>query len=46
MNFFQSWAFYFLAGLFIGTMFGFFVAALCASSSKISKKEKEIQRKA
>lgn len=37
--FFQSWGFWLCLGLFIGTMFGFFVAALCASSGQASRDE-------
>jgi len=42
-DFFHSWSFYFLLGLFIGTMFGFFIAALCASSGKASREEEKFE---
>jgi len=42
-EFTQSWAFAFLFGCFIGAIIGFFVAALCAASSKGSRMEEKIE---
>ncbi|KKN08075.1 hypothetical protein LCGC14_1060320 [marine sediment metagenome] len=41
MSFFKSWAFWFLVGCFIGTIIGYFVAALCFISGRESRLEEK-----
>ena len=40
-NFFQSWAFWFLIGCFVGGAIGFIGAAILAASSRASRAEEE-----
>ena len=42
MSFFESYAFYFLVGLFIGTMLGFFIAVILCASSRASRDEERM----
>jgi len=44
MSFFKSWAFWFLAGIFIGCIIGYFVAALCFISARASRHEDKIEQ--
>lgn len=46
-TFFQSWAFYFLLGCFVGGIIGFIGAALLAASGQASRQEEfwEMQAK-
>ncbi len=41
MDFFKSWAFWFIFGCFIGVIIGFFVAALCCISGRESRLEEK-----
>jgi len=43
-NFFQSWAFWFLAGIVIGFALGFILAIIMAASSKGSRMEEKIEK--
>lgn len=42
MSFFESYAFYFLLGLFIGTIFSFVVAAILCVSGRASRDEERM----
>ena len=42
-DFFHSWAFAFIIGLFIGGIIGFFTTALCAISARASREEERIE---
>jgi len=44
--FFQSWGFWLILGLFIGAIFGFLVAALCAVSGQASRDEERWEEEA
>jgi len=41
MSFFKSWAFWMLVGIFIGSIIGYFVAALCCISGRESRIEEK-----
>ena len=43
INFFQSWAFAFIIGCFVGGAIGFFVAAILAASGKVVGMEEETE---
>ena len=45
-NFFQSWAFWFLAGIVVGFAAGFALAIIIAAGSNRSKAEERISEKA
>ena len=43
VNFFQSWAFWFLAGIVVGFIAGFVLAIILAASGRASRMEEEIE---
>ena len=44
-SFFQSWAFWFIIGCFVGGAIGFIGAAILAASSRASRAEEEWEKK-
>ena len=43
INFFQSWAFWFLAGIIVGFALGFILAIIIAASGKGSRMKEKIE---
>jgi len=42
-SFFSSWGFWFILGLLIGGIVGFFTAAICAASGQASRDEEYLE---